>query len=401
MSTQAAVKTNYLNTDKIDLFEDLKKLTKQLYGNSYDKNYGPTVTHKDKEIIMMGAVNYLGLSHHPLVMEASLKALQEYGAGGIGSRYSNGCLKLYNHLDERIIDFIGREDCAFFNSGYMANLGAVSTFGKNAIIFSDKENHLSLYDACKLSGYKYIRFRHNDPAHLDQALSQYSNYDNKWIILVGTFGVTGENIKLKQIVEVAKIHNARIYLDDAHAIGIYGKNKKGLSELYGLENQIDLIMTSFQMAFGNIGAFVAGDTDQINQIKWFARPYIFSFTIPPINATGILKALDIIQSNEGDELISTLLSSSKKLRTELRKKGLNIVSDDHHIVSILVGDEAKTIAITEEMFNTGLWVQKYIHPSVPKGQATIRFTCMSSHTDEHIDKVVEITTKTSQKHGII
>jgi 8-amino-7-oxononanoate synthase len=387
--------------DKSDPFSNPIKLAKELYGQSYDENYGPTVTIGSQKVIMMGAVNYLCLSHHPKVVEATLEAIQNNGAGGVGSRYSNGCLNLYNQFDQQVKQFIGRQDCAFFNSGYMANLGAFNAFGKNAVVFSDKENHLSLYDACRLSGYLYKRFRHNDPAHLDKALSKMASHDNKWVVLVGTFGVTGENIKLGQMVEVAKLHKSRIFLDDAHAIGIYGKNKKGLAELYGVYDQIDLIMTSFQMAFGNIGAFVAGDQDHINRIKWFARPYIFSYTIPPANTAGILKALEIIQSTEGDKSIQVLLANSEKLRTRLRGEGLHVMNDEHHIVSLLIGDEHKTTAVADEMLKNGVWVQKYINPSVPKGAAVIRFTCMSAHTDEHIETTAEITSRIARKHGVI
>ncbi len=381
--------------------KDKKTVFQSLFWKKYEVNNGTTIVMKNQEVIMMGAVNYLGMAHHPKVVNDSLEALKKHGAGGIGSRYSNGYLELHEKLDYKVENFLEKEGAVFFNSGFMANLGVFSAIEKNAVIFSDKENHLSIYDGCRLSGLKYFRFRHNDPEDLDNLLQKVNNNTPKWIVLVGTFGATGENIKLKEIVAVAKKHQAKIYLDDAHAIGIYGKKHKGLSEFYNVYNEIDLLMTSFQMAFGNIGAVICGKDILLDKIRLHSRPYMFSFAIPANNVAGILAALDIIQSSEGDFLIKQLHKNSSELRKGLKELNFPIISSDSQIVSIRLENENVICDFANRLLENGIWTQKYVHPAVPLQKANIRFTCMATHTEAQIIKTIETVKKIGKQCGII
>lgn len=394
IQNNAAVSQNQLSEFK-DIFQnqtDTKSsedLISTLYSSFYSQNLGATVKFNDEEVIMMGSVNYLGLSHHPRVIDATLEAVKQNGIGGIGSRYSNGYLQAHYALEQKFKSFLGKEDCVFFNSGYIANLGVFKAFGDDALIFADKENHLSLYDGCLLSKMKYFRFIHNNAEHLDKLLSNFKGHKNKWVLLVGTFGATGDNSNLKKIIEIAKKHNAKVYLDDAHAIGIYGKNKRGLSELNGVIDDVDILMTSFQMAFGNIGAGIAGKKELINSIRYYSRPYIFSFSLPVHTAVSLNESINIIQSNEGDNLIARLFENVNFLRKELLKIGMKTISNDHNILSYRIESEVKTLQMTSKLLEYGVWVQKYIHPSVPMHKPTIRLTPIATHTKEHLKKTVD------------
>ena len=371
----------------------IEEVIESLYDSTYTQNLGPTVLLDNQEVIMMGAVNYLGLSHHPKVIQATISAIESHGVGGLGSRYSNGCLTIHADLERQCREFLKKSSCLFFNSGYVANLGAFQAFGNDAVVFSDKENHLSLYDAGILSRLKYFRFRHNDFEHLDRLLQRHRHVKNKWVVIVGTFGATGDNVNLVYIVRVAKKNGCRIYLDDAHSIGIYGDNKIGLSDKFGLMDSIDLLMTSFQMAFGSVGAVVAGDTDLINKIKYYARSYIFTYTLPAHAVAGLQEAIQIVDSDEGTRLVENLLKNATILRGGIKKLGLSPVADEHHIVSVRVENEEKAIQLSKNLLNEGVWVQKYIHPSVPLGRPTIRFTTMATHTPAHLEKTLDALEK--------
>jgi len=363
----------------------------------YQENLGSEVIFNGQRVIMLGSVNYLGLSHHPSVMRATIKAVERFGSGGIGSRASNGCLMLHRELDDSLAEFMGKEKAITFNSGYLTNLGVLSSaFGKNAVLFSDKENHLSIYDACRLSGLRYYRYRHNDMNHLESLLKQHRLEDEKWIIVVSTFGVTGEAVKLLEVVSLARKYGAKIYLDDAHLIGIFGKRKRGLAEECEVMDEIDLIMGSFQMAFGNIGGFVVGKRSLIDQIRFHSRPYIFSHTLPASNVAAILESLRIIASREGDELVKNLWKNVNAFRKGLSEIGLTPISKDTHLTSVFIGPDEYAINFNSHLLRNGVWAQIYLHPSVPINKAIIRFTCMATHTEQQINKAVKIIKEISQ-----
>lgn len=368
----------------------------------YDENLGAEIILNNRRVIMFGSVNYLGLSHHPLVIKATLEATKRYGAGGLGSRASSGCLKIHEELDGSLAKFMGKEKAITFNSGYMANLGVISSaFGKKALIFSDKENHLSIYDACRISGLKYFRYRHNDVAHLESYLKRYNYEDEKWIVIVGTFGVSGESVNLVEIVRLARKYGAKIYLDDAHSIGIFGKNKRGLAEEHGVLDEIDLIMGSFQMAFGNIGGFVTGKRSLIDLIRLHSHPYIFSYGLPASNVAAILEGMRILRSSEGDQLVAKLWENVNGLRNGLVKLGFSIISNDTQLVSVQLGEEEPAIHFWNQLLKEGLWTQIYLHPAVPRNKSVMRLNCMALHSQEHIAKALKVLEDVGQRMKIL
>jgi 8-amino-7-oxononanoate synthase len=224
---------------------------------------------------------------------------------------------------------------------------------------------------------------------LESLLWANRHVETKWIASVGTFGVTGESVRLAEIVGLARKHGARIYLDDAHLIGVTGAQKRGLAESLNLLNDVDLVMGSFQMAFGNVGAFVAGPAKLIDQLRVRARPYIFSYTLPAANAAALLETLSILKGNEGDRLVERLWKNVARLRQGLTAHGFSIISQDSQITSTRIGDEQCTADFVESLAADGVWVQMYLHPSVPKGKGVVRLTCMATHSESHIDRVIE------------
>lgn len=368
----------------------------------YDENLGSEIILNGQRVIMLGSVNYLGLSHHPSIIKATLEATERFGAGGLGSRASNGCLKLHKELDISLAKFMGKEKAIVFNSGYMANLGIISSaFGRKALIFTDKESHLSIYDACQMSGLKYFRYRQNDMDHLESFLKRYKYEDEKWIVVVGTFGVTGKRANLVEIVQLARKYGARIYFDDAHSIGVFGKNKRGLAEECDVLEEIDLIMGSFQMAFGNIGAFVAGKESLINTIRIHSRPYIFSYGLPASNVAAILESIRILESEEGDQLIKKLWKNITLLRNGLHELDFSIISDDTQLTSVVLGEEERTLYYWDQLLKEGLWVQIYLHPAVPKDKSVMRLTCMATHSEEHIVEAIRILSHVVQREKMV
>jgi len=368
----------------------------------YDENHGAEIVLNNKKYLMFGSVNYLGLSHNPGVIEVAKKALELYGAGGLGSRASNGCLKIHKELDSYLAEFMGKESAISFNSGYLANLGVISSaIDHKAAIFSDKENHLSIYDACLLSGVETFRYKHNDYEHLEFFLKKTPLDREKWIVTVGTFGATGDIVNLSEIHKLAKKYKARIYLDDAHAIGIYGANRRGLAEQFGVIEDIDLIMGSFQMAFGNMGAFVAGNSSLIDQVRFHSRQYIFSYNLPALNVCALLRSLEIIRSKEGADLVDQLFENVESLRSNLVRKGLTVLSEKSQIISLLIGDDVLCVEFYKRIFEKGLWTQIYLNPSVPKDRAIIRLTSTAIHSREQIDRAADILISTAKELRII
>jgi 8-amino-7-oxononanoate synthase len=372
----------------------LRNIGDHIYKNVYEKNLGSTILENGRELIMMGSINYLGLSKHPKVIEAVIECVQENGAVGTGARHSDGYTTHHKGLEKDIKTFFDRKNCLIFNSGFLANLATISSMGKEAVIFSDKENHPSIYDGMLLakatSNSNFYRFRHNDPKHFEELVKKAPNSPNKWLVLVGTFGSKGEHIKLTQFVEIAKKYKVKIFFDDAHSIVIDGKNKRGLSEKENVYNDIDILMGSFQMTFANIGAFIVGNDDLIKSVQYHSRPYLYTYSLPMANVIAIRTIFNIINSEEGTRLIQKLHENVTYMRKELKKIGLVPISEDSQAICFWVNNSHIKF-ITDQFHEEGLWVQKYILGA--SGFCSIRLTPMAIHTKEHLDRTVAILEK--------
>ena len=317
-----------------------------------------------------------------------------------GSRLLNGSTKLHERLEELLADFFGKEACLTFTTGYQANIGAIAALAtKNTAVLVDKADHASIYDGCKLSDGEMIRFLHNDMTSLDQALAKAVQEKACLVAVDGVYSMGGDLAPLPQIIEVARRHEARVMVDDAHGVGVLGPGGRGTAHHFGVEDQTDLIVGTFSKSLASIGGFVAADDDVIEWVRHFARPGLFSASLPPASAVAATTALEVLI--EEPELLDRLNENSKVYRDGLVKAGFDIGDTVTPIVPIVVGDERKMVGFWKELLANGIYTNAVIMPAVPRGQAILRTSCMATHTPEQLRHAVEVMAELGRRHGLI
>jgi len=358
------------------------------------------VVHMEgKEMIMVGSNNYLGLTSHPEVIQAAVDATLKYGTGVSGSRFLNGTLNLHKELEKELASFLNKEDCTIFSTGFQSNLGIISAIaGRNDLIFSDKENHASIYDGTRLSYAETIRYEHSDMADLEAKLAKAPDNKGKLIITDGVFSMSGDIAKLPEIVALAKKYGARVMVDDAHGMGVTGGGR-GTAHEFGMDDEVDLIMSTFSKSFASLGGFIAGDSDVIHFIKHTARALIFSASIPASNAASVLAAIEVIKAEP--ERADRVNAIGKTIRTELSKMGFNIGNSVTPIVPVIIGEDDLTFRTWKALFDNGVFVNPVISPAVAPGQQLLRTSYMATHTDEQIEKVLHVFEQVGKELAII
>jgi 8-amino-7-oxononanoate synthase len=347
------------------------------------------VDMEGKQVMMFGSNNYLGLTSDERVIKASLKALEKYGTGVSGSRFLNGTLDIHLKLERDLADFLDKEDCTLFSTGFQTNLGIISAIvGRNDLIFSDKENHASIYDAIRLSYGKMVRYNHNDMEDLERLLANADPNMGKLIVTDGVFSMGGDIANLPEIVRLAKKYGARVMVDDAHGFGTIGPNGKGTAHYFGLEDEVDIIMGTFSKSLASIGGYVVASRKVVDYIRHNSRPYIFSAAIPPANTASANAALDILKENP--ERVKKLADNANYMRKRLKELGVPIIESETPIIPIYTYKMIRTFKICLELFEHGVYVNPVIPPATPKGECLIRVSLMATHTHEIIDKAVEI-----------
>jgi 8-amino-7-oxononanoate synthase len=353
--------------------------------------------------IMIGSNNYLGLVNHPRVKEAAAKAAHDFGSGCTGSRFLNGTLDMHLELEKRLAKFVGKEAALVFSTGFQTNLGAISCLvGKNDAIVIDRQVHASIVEGCRLSYGKTYKFAHNDMEDAERVIANVRNINGRGGLLVvvdGVFSMEGDIIDLPGLVKVCKRYDARLMVDDAHAVGVLGPTGAGTAEHFGLTDQVDLIMGTFSKSFAALGGFVAGDRQVIEFIQHTARSLIFSASITPSSAAAVLTALDIIEAEP--ERREHLWRNARRIQREFRSLGFDIGATASPIVPIVVGEDLDTFAFWKELFDNGLFTNPVISPAVPPGQAMIRTSYTATLTDAHLDKVIEVMARVGRKRGLI
>jgi 8-amino-7-oxononanoate synthase len=366
------------------------------------ENSGPTVVMNGKKVIMIGSNNYLGLTQDPRVIEASVKATEKYGTSCSGSRFLNGTLDLHLQLEEALAKFTQRESALIFSTGFMSNLGAIpSLVDRNDIIIMDKANHASIYSGTIASiGTELKRYKHNNMDDLEKVISAVDH--NKGLIIVtdGVFSMEGDIAKLQRLTTIAKEHNARVYVDEAHGMGVLGKNGRGASELLEVEDDVDIVMSTFSKSFGSIGGFVAGPAEVIGYIKHKALPLIFSAAPTPAAVAAVIKSLEIIQKEPQHK--ERLQYISDFMRKELVNLGFDI-GDAHNtpIIPIYIRNDEKTFLFWTKLFENGVFANAVISPAVPPDQALLRTSYMASLTDNDLDKVLDIMKSIGKEMDLI
>jgi len=358
------------------------------------------VTIDGKEMIMIGSNNYLGLTSHPDVKKAAMEAIEIYGSGCTGSRLLNGTLDIHVELEKKLAQFMGKESALIFSSGFKTNLGTISALiDKGDFVITDRSDHASIVDGCRLSFGKALRFKHNDMADLKRVLSSIPNNSGKLIIVDGVFSMEGDIANLPDIVDLARKYNSRLMVDDAHSIGVLGENGRGTAEHFNLDDEVDIVMGTFSKSFASIGGFIASSEKVTHYVKHFSRPFIFSASSPPASVATVSKALDIIISEP--ERRKRLWQITHKMMEGYKKLGFDIGHSQTPIIPIIVGEDMKTFQFWRMLFDEGIFANTAISPAVPPGTARIRTSYIATHTDEQIDRVLEVFEKVGKKMGVI
>jgi len=366
----------------------------------FEGTEGTEVFYKGRKLIMLGSNNYLGLTHHPKVKEAAKKAIDEYGTSVSGSRFMNGTLKIHRELEEALAEFLQKETALVFSTGYQTNLGTISALlSPKDYAIMDKEDHASIVDGWKMSGAHFARFNHNDMESLESALSKIPDDAGKLIVVDGVYSMAGDIAPLPQIVELKKKYGARLMVDDAHSIGVLGKNGRGTANYFGLEKETDIIMGTFSKSFASLGGFIAGDKEVINYVKHFARSFIFSAAMTPASAAAALASLKVMQ--EEPERIEHLWSIANRMRKGLKELGFDTGTSNTPVIPVYIRDRWKTVFIWKELFDLGVYVNPVFPPAVQPNDSLLRTSYIATHTEEQIDRALSIFEKAGKKLGII
>lgn len=353
-----------------------------------------------KKVIMIGSNNYLGLTTHPKVKEAAIRAIQKYGTGCTGSRFLNGTLEIHEELEARFAKFFHREAALVFSTGFQANLGAISALvGKDDTVFIDRGNHASIVDGCRLAFGRTVKYRHNDIEDLDRAMGLSNGPGGKFVVVDGVFSMEGHLANLPGVVEAAKKHGARVMVDEAHSLGVFGKNGRGTCEHFGLEDDVDVVMGTFSKSFAAVGGVVAATEEVIHYVKHVGRSMIFSASMPPGVVASVLAALGIIETEP--ERRQRLWKIVRKMKTAFTEMGFDTGESNSPVIPIVIGDDLKTFHVWKALFDEGVFVNPAISPAVPPGKALLRTSYMATHTDAQLDRVLEIFGRVGKKLGII
>lgn len=363
------------------------------------ENEGTEVDYRGHRLIMCGSNNYLGLTMHPKVKEAAIEAIRRYGTSCTGSRFLNGTLELHEQLEHELAEWVGKEAALIFSTGMQVNLGTVSAIaGRDDIVILDKDDHASIVDGAFLSFAKIERFRHNDVNHLERVLKSLPEGPGKLVIVDGLFSMEGDLSPLPELVPLAKKYGARVMVDDAHGMGVLGGGR-GTVAHFGMTAEVDLIMSTFSKSFASLGGFVAGEADVISWIKHYARSLIFSASMSPANTAAALAALRVMKTEPQHS--ERVLKNAEKMRQGFKSMGLDTGNSVTPVVPIIVGDDQLTFLFWRRLFEEGVFVNPVIAPAVPQGRQLLRTSYMATHTDQQLDRVLEIFRRVAREIGLI
>ena len=374
------------------LADDIKKAGVYPYFHALESRQDKEVIMEGKRRIMLGSNNYLGLTTHPEVIEAGIKAYEQYGSGCSGSRFLNGTLRMHLELEKELAEFLGKDGIVTFSTGFQTNLGIISSIvGHGDFVICDAENHASIYDGCKLSWGRMVTYAHADMDALRTQLAKIPDKAGKLIVTDGVFSMGGDIAKLPEICALAKEYGARVMVDDSHALGVIGKGGRGTASYYGLEDQVDIIMGTFSKSLASLGGFMAANKTVVNFVMHNSRPYIFSASMPPANCAAALTALRIIKREP--ERVQRLSDLSAYARKGFIKRGIKIIESDTPIIPVYTYELENTFQKAKELYDEGVYVNPVIPPATQPGNCLLRTSYMATLTEELIDEALDIFDK--------
>lgn len=359
----------------------------------------PEVVVDGRRMIMVGSNNYLGLTSHPRIMEAATRAIEKYGTGCAGSRFLNGTLDLHHEVEAQLAKFKKKEAALIFSTGFQTNLGVISALvGKDDVVIIDRWNHASIIDGCRLAFGQTLKYRHNDMEDLERLLASQPD-KGKLIVVDGVFSMEGDIVKLPGIVRLARKYGARVMVDDAHATGVLGKNGKGTTEHFGLEDEVDIVMGTCSKALVSVGGFIASSHEVIHYVKHNARSMMFSASLPPACVATIGAAVEVIE--EEPERRVQLWKNAQRVREHLQEMGFDTGLSETPIIPVVIGDELTAFRMGRGLYEHGIFANVSVRSAVPEGRALIRTSYMATHTDAHIDQVLEAFHTVGRELGVI
>lgn len=359
------------------------------YFHQLNSKQGPEVVMEGKDIIMIGSNNYLGLTSHPEVIEAGVEALKQYGSGCSGSRFLNGTLTSHVELESELASFLQKEDVVTFSTGFQSNLGIISAIaGRNDYVLCDKENHASIYDGCRLSFAKMVRYEHSDMQDLENKLKNIdTSVSGILIVTDGVFSMSGEICKLPEIVALAKKYGARVMVDDAHGLGVLGAHGRGTAEHFGLEDDVDIYMGTFSKSLASLGGYMAAKKEVCEYVRHVSRPFIFCASITPANVACARAALKILKREP--ERVKALHDISAYMRKGLKQNNVNIIDSQTPIIPIYTYEDEKAFVACKMLFDRGVYVNPVVSPATPVGYALLRTSYTATHTEAQMDVAIE------------
>ncbi len=397
---------------KLDLFQkcidftradDIKNAGLYPYFRPIEENEGPVVRISGRKVVMAGSNNYLGLTAHPKVKEAAQKAIEKYGTGCSGSRYLTGTIDLHNELEYKLAKFFKTESVLLFSTGYQTAQGVIPTLTQRGeYVVSDKDNH-----ACIVAGnlmakgatVEFVRYKHNDMEDFERVISKLPAEVGKLVVSDGVFSTGGEIVNLPELNRIAKKHNGRLLIDDAHSVGVIGVGGRGTASEFNLENDVDLTMGTFSKTFASLGGYVAGPERVINYLKHHSPALIFSASPTPASVAAALAALEVLEAEP--ERVVKLIDNARYMREQLTAEGFNVVDGRTAIVPVIVGNDMLAFKMGQRLFEEGVFVNVFISPGVPEGRQMMRTSYMSTHEKEHLDYIVDTFRKVGKELGLI
>jgi glycine C-acetyltransferase len=362
---------------------------------------GAWLTVDGKNVLNFCSNNYLGLANHPKIVEAAKEATKKYGVGPAAVRSIAGTMDLHVQLEQRLAKFKGAEDVITFQSGFTANLGTISALvGKEDVVFSDRLNHASIIDGCRLSGAKIIPYEHNDPGALEDAIKEHlSNFRRALIVTDGVFSMDGDIAPLPDLYEVARKYDILFMVDDAHGEGVLGKGGRGIVDHFGLHGKVDIEVGTMSKAFGVVGGIVAGDKIIVEWLRQRGRPFLFSSAVTAPDAAACLAAVDLLE--ESTELVDKLWSNAKYFKAEMKKLGFDTGVSETPITPVMLGEAPLAQQFSRDLFEEGVFAMAIGFPTVAKGKARIRVMISAAHDNDDLGKGLEAFAKVGKKLGVI